>query len=963
MARMLLPALALGATVPAGAVAPAAIGEEAVSQKLDSISQNGDKLDGMVRRAILNGGSKPVGFSGEAIGKFVGSSYLTAPRWMLADKTEFKNSSLTLRMAMVAKPHRNLTLWSKLAFNNALLGYTQQRKASTQYDSLAANDSAWSVAPSTGDANDKRPAVLYEDMAVGAIMSFGPAVFNFKAGGVLWNEMSPLTVWKTQPRMFGWDYLPFELEQSTAMFYDYATVKGFKEGRAAWNKKPFQGLQLESVELPWNLYLNTLYGYYEGYNKNYPWLAPTDKLNELQYTGEEGTSTDALPSRTALSKGFGLSDNYRNVWLLRLAKAEIPGGITAGLNWFQYLVDEDYPLQWYKQYGYGLDGDDAKLNQIRASRAKAGGYVRQGGATVYDPDTVAISGPLAQNLTGAYINNYYIQPKVGSIDLKRALPGGIRFHVDVGASYVDTVWFKLSGANPARKYIASELQGRPFADSLAYLNEWNRYDERYRTAAMSALPYQEIGRSNSGWKPAFYGMVGSPVSMPWGEGDLDLELRTIYADPQFHSGASTVGPINGIFPYESNMTGPGKFGGVDNGTSYTSNLAGAELVVKYPIPRGHARMSLGFHQQIEEGADIVYLPWRQNGIAFNATLHSNFTRYGQGLLDDYLRSKGHNGTDILSGDRMIRRLGDESFVRPRNRNVYAPAVGFPGGERADYMSIYEGFAAYKLTHSWQGKGIRPANRPTGRPTGPDTTAWIADSVRWIADSLRWGPDSVRWFAENKATYDAIVASQDSFYFRLQSAKATQNLSFDLSYEISRLWEGKQSLFLAGYAAFNSVTRGAGTGIPAFTTGDDVLLMGRNLRFEPVFQVTPRFYVIGLVSQEVWKSDYGVAIIDSASGLAPSLETAWNVSGRNDNGALNMTDEGRGVAYLKRAPIDYTDWMYGLGFDWDIAPRVGLHVRAQYFTHEDAGISVDVPTAKGRNDYQAWLGSTELKMWF
>jgi hypothetical protein len=941
MARMLLPALALGATVPAGAVAPAAIGEEAVSQKIDSILQNGDKLDGMVRRAILNGGSKPVGFSGEAVGKFVGSSFFVAPQWMLADKTEFKNSSLTLRMAMVAKPHRNLTLWSKLAFNNALLGYNEQRRASTTYDSLRANDTAWSVAPSTGDANDKRPAVLYEDMAVGAIMSFGPAIFNFKAGGVLWNEMSPLTVWKTQPRMFGWDYLPFELEQSTAMFYDYATVKGFKEGRAAWNKKPFHGLQLESVELPWNLSLNTLYGYYEGYNKNYPWLAPTDKLNELQYTGEENEATEDLPARTAGSKGFGFSDSYRNVWFLRASKAEIPGGITAGINWFQYLVDEDYPLQWSPRYGYGLAGEDAKLAQIRAARPVKGGFYRRtpGDSVRFSADTTTLASPLTQ-----YVNNYYIEPKVGSIDIKRSLPGGIRFHLDVGASYVDTVWFKVNGAQ-ARQYTAEEAAARRI-DSVTYLNEMHRYDPRFREAAASALPFQEIGRSNTGWKPAVYGMVGMPVAMPGDLGELDLELRTLYADPGFHSGSSTVGPINGIFPYESNMTGPGKFGGVDNGTQYSANLTGGELVVKYPVPRGHARMALGFHQQVKKGDDLIYMPWRQNGIAFNASLNSNFTRYGAGLMDDFLRSKRFattSGGTMPSAFRMIRRLGDESFTRVRNRNPYAPVPGFAGGMRADYMSVYEGFAAYQLTSSWK---------------GPASASVVPDSLKpaWIADSARW-------FSENKATYDAIVANQDSFYFRQQSSKATQNLSLDASYEISRLWEGQRSVFLSGYAAFNSITRGAGTGIPAFTTGKDVLLMGRNLRFEPVVQVTSRFYVIGLVTQEVWKSDYGVSLIDSATGLAPAVDGAWNISGRNDAGAIQAAVNNRGIANLTRAPIDYTDWMYGLGFDWDIAPRVGLHVRAQYFTHEDAGISVDVPTAKGRNDYRAWLGSTELKMWF
>lgn len=287
--------MALGAALQTGAAAPAAIGETAVSEKLDSILQNTDKLEGLVRRSIMNGGTKPVSFAGEADAKMVASSHFVAPQWMLGDKTEFKNSNVTLRMAMVAKPHRNLTLWSKLAFNNALLGYPEPTRLAKSGDMtpMTDDDSGQAVYTVGNDVGDKRGAILYEDMAVGMIMSAGPLSFSFKAGGVLWNEMSPLTVWKTQPRMFGWDYLPYELEQSTAMFYDYATVKGFKEGRAAWNKKPFQGLQFESIDLPWNLYFNTFYGFYEGYNKNNPWQIPIDKTNELQYT-------DPLRSRVSM---------------------------------------------------------------------------------------------------------------------------------------------------------------------------------------------------------------------------------------------------------------------------------------------------------------------------------------------------------------------------------------------------------------------------------------------------------------------------------------------------------------------------------------------------------------------------------------------------------------------------------------------------------------------------------------
>lgn len=889
---MLLPAIALGAALQAAATEPAAIGETAVSEKIDSILQNTDKLDGMVRRSIVNGGSKPVSFAGEADAKFVASSHLVAPQWMLGDKTEFKNSNVTLRMAMVAKPHRNLTLWSKLAFNNALLGYPTAAK-NANMGNLTDDDSGQVAYTVGNDVGDKRGAILYEDMCVGMIMSAGPVSFNFKAGGVLWNEMSPLTVWKTQPRMFGWDYLPYELEQSTAMFYDYATVKGFKEGRAAWNKKPFQGLQLESIDLPWNLYLNTLYGFYEGYNKNNPWQIPIDKTNELQYTDPTGTGAP----RTAATKGFGISDNYRPVWFLRLAKGELPGGVTVGLNWFQYIMDKDYPKQWSNRNGYSLTNDDAKVIMTTAlTDAKGDSGLR-------------------------YINNFYIEPSVASMDFRRNIPGGLSFHIDIGASYVDTAWFKTGPAQSGSsirsrftQYTRNELDTivvgtRKTApnreDTAIFQREMTKYRPEFREAAATANAWDEIGRTNSGWKPAVYASISYPF--PW----FELEVRSMYADKEFHSGASTIGPINGIFPYESNLTGPGKFAGVDNGTSYSSNLAGSNWIVKIPVPRGHARVSMGLHSQIEKGDDIVYFPWRQNGASFNATLHSDYTRYGLGLLDDYLRS----GPSTAASSRMIRRLGDEMYFRPTMRNPYAPTPGYAGGMRADYMAVYEGFATYKLSKSFN---------DSARAGGALTSA----------DSL---------------VVEQIIANQDSGAFRLQHKKATQNLSVDLSYEISRLWEGKRSLFLAGYAAFNSVTNGPGMGVPAFKTGDDVLLVGRNLRFEPVFQLTPRFYIIGLLSQETWQSDYGVAMIDS-TGMAPGEDSDWLVS------------EG-GYENLRRAPIDYTDWIYGLGFDWDIAPRVSLHVRGQYFTHEDAGISVDLPSAAGRNDYRAWMGSTEMKMWF
>lgn len=892
-------------------MAPPKLGE-AANAELDSIQAGLDQYESMARRSLLGGGSKPVSFAGEAIGKIVSSTYADYPAWMAADATQFKNSFATVRLAMVAAPNRNLRLWSKMALTNALLGNQAAGKKTGDalVDGAEAGTelpSGWVRSPGTGEAGFRSGNIVYEDMCAGLVAKIGPTTWSTKLGGVLWNELSPLTVWKTQPRIFAWDYLPFELEQSTAQFYDYGTVKGEKSGRAAWNKKPFQGMQLESVELPFGMYFNSFFGVYEGYNKNQPWLVPQDKNTELQFTeGSGATETN----RTYATKGTGIGDQYRFSSFLRLAKTDLPGGLAAGANWFGYHIDPDYPKQW----SWVPSGE----TQYKATVAKAGvaQYISRSGDkhAVYALDSLQklianneSNAKITALMNGAafrgsqYVNNYYVAPKVASIDVRRNIPGGINFHVDFAMSKADTTFFKIDAAKSTDTSATSK-------------NALLKYRPDQQAKAGQVEQWQEIGQTNTGWVPGVYTTVSYPA--PW----FDAELRTVYFPKKFQSVGSIVNPMDGIFPYESNMTGAGKFAGSDNGTAYASNMVGSNLIVKIPVPRGHAKVSWGLHGQVEAGSDLIYFPWRQNGAAFNSTLASDFTQYDFGLVDDYIKAKNPDGSKTGSGGlsplRQTRRLGEEFFTTGNgSRNPYAPNIGAVGGVRGTFMSAYEGFVAYKLD-----KGLNQLK------TAADTAKWN-EQMQLIQDNARTG---------------ALP----------QSKKFTQNLSFDASWELSRLWEGKRSLFISGYAAFNSVTKDNRVGVPAFSANDDnVLLMGRNLRFEPVFQVTPKFYVVGLIGNEVWKSNYGVSYIDSATGKAPVADADWDIT--KDVGKANLVS----------APIDYTDWIYGLGFDWDMAARVGLHVRCQYFTHEDKGISKEVSKAKGINDYQAWLTTAEVKMWF
>jgi hypothetical protein len=318
--------------------------------------QSMDDMDALIRKSMLTGSSKPVSFSGEALARFIGTTYDQYPSWMATDETENKNSVASVRVAMVAAPQRNLRLWSKIAFNADWYGTNDPTNLYSSSNSAAAAGVGMGTyrSPQTGYF-DPHSNALYEDMCAGLIASIGKSSTSLKLGGVLWTEASPLTVWKGQNREFGWDYLPFELEQSPAQYYEYAESKGEKSGRAAWNKKPFQGIQWESIDLPGKLYFELTYGYYEGYQKwqaNY--LNPSN-TNALQYTGELATA------RQFGDKAIGIGDDFHHVFIARLARQEFPLPdnqalpIQVGFNYVNFHTDPDYP----QQYGNNFSGIDS----------------------------------------------------------------------------------------------------------------------------------------------------------------------------------------------------------------------------------------------------------------------------------------------------------------------------------------------------------------------------------------------------------------------------------------------------------------------------------------------------------------------------------------------------------------------------------------------------------------------------
>jgi hypothetical protein len=293
-------------------------------------------------------------------------------------QSNWEGNESALRFGMVARAGRNTVIWSKIGFQHTLPGFYRNKKK----DALANGE----FEPSGLHHKDGSPAIIHEDMCAGIAIRTVPASFWLKLGAVHWIEASPLTIWKSQPRTFAWEYLPFEVEQPIARYFEYNIAKGEKSGRAAWNKKAFQGINLESINLPGNLYFNLLYGTYERYD-NF-------EREYLDFSNDYG-----LAELGNAIKGAGLGDTYRKLLHIRLAAKELFGRVTPSLNFIKYNYDHEI---W-------------KNNAGDKNFWKSFGF------------------------TDSH-KEFYKEPVVGSFELRGSINEKLSIHSDIAFGVLDTTW-------------------------------------------------------------------------------------------------------------------------------------------------------------------------------------------------------------------------------------------------------------------------------------------------------------------------------------------------------------------------------------------------------------------------------------------------------------------------------------------------------------------------------------------
>ena len=249
-------------------------------------------------------------------------------------------------------------------------------------------------------------------------------------------------------------------------------------------------------------------------------------------------------------------------------------------------------------------------------------------------------------------------------------------------------------------------------------------------------------------------------------------------------------------------------------------------------------------------------------------------------------------------------------------------------------------------------------RLNGRNMWESSNSWTKHKPLFIADSgngsgphyvARAGADletggGIKQFRQNGGLYGGTWELWESFVAYENAsqivagevpthAKWSSFFSFMGGYDIGHWFGTDRNIMMTGYASLSGVSS---TFAPIAYSEEqkDMLMTSFYGQFEPAIALFPSFHLVGILGMETFRS-----------GKAYVLEQLSNA----------VKDMPTYTYYFKKAPINYLETAVGLGFDWDLAGRVGLHVRYKYMTHSDETAPV--------NDFHFHYISAETKAWF
>lgn len=286
--------------------------------QLDSIHASLDTLSSNMESTLLGKDDLPVAVSGFMAFRVKNFHYSNTSPAFASDKARMAVDAI-FKANIVAMPNSYMTLWTNFAFPFDLSG-TFGNKYATQPTGVPTYDERVLYDHST----DYYSSTIDEEFNVGADIRAGVFGAYITAGGVIWMNSSPLTIWEreTAPR-FAWQYELFEDEKTVSTYYKEKVFKPVKEGgRAFWTNRSFGGVFANVYQLPYNMKAQLLV--------SQPMDADMGTRDGLRlYAGQPGEL-----------ETYGLHDLRGSIYHARVAKDKILDNLTVGANYIGVVFDK-----------------------------------------------------------------------------------------------------------------------------------------------------------------------------------------------------------------------------------------------------------------------------------------------------------------------------------------------------------------------------------------------------------------------------------------------------------------------------------------------------------------------------------------------------------------------------------------------------------------------------------------------
>ena len=323
--------------------APATMSAE---EQLSTADGNMDKIAENLESTLMGKDDAPLAVSGFMAFRLKNFHYSDPSEYLASDKARTAVDAM-FKANVVAMPNSYMTLWTNLTFPFDLSGLFSNNLGSQPTNVPTSNERVL-----FDHSTDYYSSTIDEEMNFGVDIRAGVFGAYITAGGVIWANSSPLTMWEreTMPR-FGWVFETFEDEKTVSTYYKEKVFKPVKEGgRAFWTNRSFGGVFVSAYQLPFDMTAQAMV--------SQPADMDVGTRDGLRMYGGQ-------PGELEMSGDYDLRGA---VYHGRLAKNKIADNLSVGLNYMGVVFDEAlvYEYEFYGQYN-DLSVDPTIMNTHVAS--------------------------------------------------------------------------------------------------------------------------------------------------------------------------------------------------------------------------------------------------------------------------------------------------------------------------------------------------------------------------------------------------------------------------------------------------------------------------------------------------------------------------------------------------------------------------------------------------------------------